>query len=98
VEGQASISADILASYAADAAREVEGVHALAGSPLPGRRGVRVNGEEGQLRVEVHLVVAWGASIPAVGRAVQERVREYLARMARVEPVAVDVVVDEVAR
>jgi uncharacterized alkaline shock family protein YloU len=97
MDGQASISADILARYAADAAREVAGVRGLAESPLPGRRGVRVATEDGEVRVELHLTVEWGASIPAVGREVQARVREYLLRMADVEPAAVDVVVDEIA-
>ena len=97
MDGQASISGDILARYAADAAREVAGVGGVAESPLPGRRGVRVTNEEGDVRVELHLTVEWGASIPAVGREVQARVREYLLRMADVEPAAVDVVVDEVA-
>jgi uncharacterized alkaline shock family protein YloU len=96
--GQATISADILARYAADAATEVEGVRSVTESPLPGRRGVRIGGEDGDVRVEVHLVLEWGASIPTVGRAVQERVREYLGRMADVDPVAVDVIVDEVER
>jgi uncharacterized alkaline shock family protein YloU len=90
-EGQASISAAILARYAADAAGEVEGVRGLSG-----RRGVRIEGEDEAVRVELHLVVDWGASLPDVGRDVQSRVREYLARMADVRPVAVDVVVDEV--
>jgi len=94
--GQASISADILARYAADAAQEVVGVRGVAESPLPGRRGVRVASEDGAVRVELHLAVDWGASIPAVGREVQARVREYLLRMADVDPAAVDVVVDEV--
>jgi uncharacterized alkaline shock family protein YloU len=94
--GQASISTDILARYAADAAREVDGVHGLAGSPLPHRRAVRVAGAEGAVRVELHVVTEWGASIPTVGRRVQERVREYLRGMADVEPAAVDVVVDAV--
>jgi uncharacterized alkaline shock family protein YloU len=98
VNGQATISADILASYAADAALEVPGVRGLVESPLPGRRGVRIAEEDGRVRVELHLAVDWGASIPEVGRTVQERVREYLARMADVEPAAVDVVVDEVGR
>jgi uncharacterized alkaline shock family protein YloU len=49
---------------------------------------------EDHVRVELHLAVDWGASIPEVGRAVQERVREYLLRMADVEPVAVEVIVD----
>jgi uncharacterized alkaline shock family protein YloU len=41
-------------------------------------------------------VLEWGASIPAVGRLVQERVREYLRHMADVEAAAVDIVVDAV--
>jgi len=90
MEGQASISADILARYAADAAREVAGVRLLR------KRGVKITGEDGQVRVELHLAVDWGASIPEVGRGVQGRVREYLLRMADVEPAIVDVVVDEV--
>ena len=95
--GQASISTDILARYAGDAAREVDGVHGLSESPLPGRRGVRIaSGEDGGVRVELHLAVDWDASIPELGREVQARVREYLLRMADVEPVSVDVVVDEV--
>ena len=94
--GQASISTEILARYAADAAREVEGVRGLADSPLPRRHAVRVTGSNGSVRVELHLVTEWGASIPAVGRVVQERVREYLRSMADVEPEAVHVVVDSV--
>jgi uncharacterized alkaline shock family protein YloU len=90
-EGQASISADILARYAGDAARDVDGVRGIAG-----RRGVKVEGDEGAVRVELHLVVDWGASIPDVGRTVQERVREYLGTMADVDPEAVEVVVDEI--
>src|SRR5438876_8603779 len=94
--GQASISTEILARYAADAAREVEGVRSLADSPLPRRHAARVSGTNGAVRVELHVVMEWGASIPAVGRLVQERVREYLRSMADVEPTAVDVVVDAV--
>jgi uncharacterized alkaline shock family protein YloU len=87
----ATISSDILASYAADAAREVEGVHGLR------RKGVRIAKDDGQVRVELHLELEWGASIPAVGREVQRRVARYLAQMAKVEPASVDVVVDEIA-
>jgi uncharacterized alkaline shock family protein YloU len=96
VAGQASISTDILARYAADAAREVEGVRGLAERALPGRRGVKVSGADGGVRVELHLVVSWGVSIPDLGQDVQARVRDYLRRMADVEPAAVDVVVDEI--
>jgi uncharacterized alkaline shock family protein YloU len=48
------------------------------------------------VRLELHLVTEWGASIPAVGRRVQERVREYLRSMADVEPASIEVVVDAV--
>jgi uncharacterized alkaline shock family protein YloU len=92
----ASIATEVLASYAADAARDVDGVRALVDRPLPGRRGVRVSDEDGRVRLELHVAVEWGASVPEVGRAVQERVREYLVRMADLQPDAVDVVVDEI--
>jgi uncharacterized alkaline shock family protein YloU len=95
--GQASISTEILARYAADAAREVDGVRGLAESPLPGRHAVRVSGADDAVRLELHVVTAWEASIPETGRMVQARVREYLRSMADVEPTAVDVVVDAVA-
>jgi uncharacterized alkaline shock family protein YloU len=97
VDGRASISSDILARYAADAAREVEGVRGLVESHLHRHRGVRVLDESGTVRIEVHLEAEWGASLPEVAREVQRRVRDYLGRMADVDPEAVDVVVDEVA-
>ncbi len=92
----ATISSDILASYAADAAREVDGVRGLVEGTLHRHKGVRVLGEDGGVRIELHLAVEWGASIPDVAREVQRRVAAYLARMANVEPEAVDVVVDEI--
>ncbi len=97
MEGRARISADVLAFYAEDAAKEVRGVRGLAESHLPGRRGVRVATDRaGRVSVELHVTVDWGASIPGVGRAVQVRVRDYLTRMADVTPAAVDVVVDAI--
>jgi len=92
----ATISSDILASYAADAAREVDGVQGLVESALHRHKGVRIVDEDGRVRVELHLAVEWGASIPQVGREVQQRVAAYLERMAKVDPEAVDVIVDEI--
>ena len=51
---------------------------------------------DSRVRIELHLALDWGASVPDVGAEVQRRVAEYLARMASVEPAAVDVVVDEI--
>jgi uncharacterized alkaline shock family protein YloU len=98
MEGHAMISPDILASYAADAAREVAGVCGLVRhAGLPRHDGVRVGLDDGRVTVELHLALDWGASVPAVGAQVQERVAGYLARMADVRPDSVDVVVDEIA-
>jgi len=71
-------------------------VRGVSESSLPGRRGVRVVTDDGLVRVELHLAVDWGASIPELGRDVQTRVREYLLRMADVDPATVDVAVGEI--
>jgi uncharacterized alkaline shock family protein YloU len=97
MEGHASIATEVLSRYAADAVQEVPGVKGLVERQLPHRRGVRLENEDGRLRVELRIAVEWGASIPEVAGAVQRRVRNYLAQMADVEPESVDVVVDEVA-
>lgn len=96
MEGTASVATDVLASYAADAAREVEGVAGLVEGRLPRHGGVRVVVEEG-VTVELHLELAAGASAQAVGVEVQRRVADYLERMAGARPRAVDVVVDQIA-
>lgn len=90
------ISPDVLGAYAADAAREVEGVTGLVESQLHRHRAVRVTEEDGALAVELHLALAWGASAPEVCAAVQRRVASYLERMADATPTAVDVVVAEI--
>jgi uncharacterized alkaline shock family protein YloU len=92
----ATISSDVLASYAADAAREVEGVSGLVESTLHRHKGVRVVETENGVRIELHIAVEWGASIPGIGREIQRGVAAYLARMASIEADAVDVVVDEI--
>jgi uncharacterized alkaline shock family protein YloU len=97
VEGHASISPDILASYAADAALEVAGVRGLVEGHLGRSRAVRIaHGDEGVVSLELHLAVDWGASIPELGRTVQERVGEYVGRMTDLRVDSVDVVVDEI--
>ena len=95
MEGSASISTDVLARYAADAAADVAGVRGLSESHLPGRRGVRVTREDGRIGFELRLRLAAGASAPEVGDEVQRRVRDYLRQMADVEPEPVNVVFDE---
>jgi len=95
MEGHAVISADVLASYAADAALEIAGVQGLVGSTLHRHEGVKVSREEGKVGVELHVALAWGAGAGVVGAEVQANVAERLARMADVRPDTIDVVVDE---
>ena len=92
----ATISSDVLASYAADAAREVDGLRGFVESTLHRHKGIRVLEAEGGVRLELHIALDWGASIPDVGREIQRRVAAYLAQMASVEVESVDVVVDEI--
>ena len=93
MEGHAVISDDVLASYAADAALEIEGVHGLVDGPptAPRRQGDRGRRRSGASSSTWR--VDWGVNAPVVGSAVQERVAEYLGRMADLPPATVDVVV-----
>ena len=101
----AHISHAVIAAYAAAAAREVAGVHALTGGHLarlerrsdPDRLGVRVASAGDAVDLELHLVTDWGASIPAVAAGVDRSVRTYLASMVDLDVRTVSVVVDDVA-
>jgi uncharacterized alkaline shock family protein YloU len=96
MEGGAVISHDLLASYAADAALEIEGVGSLVDGPRR-NRGVRVTENDDAFEVEIHVALAWGARAPETGAAVQRRVSEYLSRTAKLPSVTVDVVVAGIA-
>jgi uncharacterized alkaline shock family protein YloU len=80
----AVISPDVLARYAGDAAKEVEGVSALT------RGAAEVTTSNEKVDVVLHLELDWGAAAEAVGRQVQERVADYLGRMANLEVGSVD--------
>lgn len=98
MEGTSSISTDVLASYAADSAREVPGVAGIVASAQHRHRGVKVSRAGDAIAVELRLSVDWGADVPELGGAVQQRVAEYLSRMVGAWPCTVDVVVDEVGQ
>ena len=84
------ISSDVLARYAGDAALEVDGVAGLT------RDAAEVSGADGAIDIDVHVELAWGAAADGVSRRVQERVAEYIERMANVRVESVDVVVERV--
>ena len=84
------ISNDVLSRYAGDAALEVEGVSGLA------RDAAEISGADGAIEIHVHVELAWGAAADRTARQVQERVAEYIERMANVHVGSVDVVVERV--
>ena len=94
--GEATVASEVLARYAADATREIDGVRGLVASQLLRHRGVRITGDGAQPGVELHVDLEWGVPFVEVGRAIQARVRDYLERMAGATPGSVDVVVDSV--
>jgi uncharacterized alkaline shock family protein YloU len=83
------VSPDVVARYAADAAREVDGVSGVVEGV---RKGIRVE-DDG---IELHLSLRYGVSIPDVGASVQEHVADYLERMTDLRPGSVHVVVEDV--
>lgn len=89
MDGQSVISPDVVARYAADAAREVEGVAQVSRVP---RRGMRADGDH----VGLMLVIGRGFVIPDVAAEVQRRVADYLERMTGRRPEGVDVHVSAV--
>ena len=88
MEGSSVVSDEVIARYARDAALEVVGVMRVVDGV---RKGVRV--DDGA--VVLHLALADGTAIPALGAEVQRAVADYLERMTDVRPSAVDVVVEE---
>ena len=84
------ISNDVLARYAGDAALEAPGVSGLT------RDAAEVVEGDGTVDVHVHVELAWGAGAKAVAGDVQQRVTDYLERMANVHVGSVDVVVERV--
>lgn len=91
------IASDVLARYAGDAAREVDGVSGLADGRLQRGRAVSVSGGEDALEIELSFELEWGRSSAEVGKDVQRSVYEYLERMASVSSASVQVVVGAVS-
>jgi len=96
MEGQALISPEVLARYAADAAREVEGVRRVITGHLRRQPRVRVLVGEDGVRLQVPVVLEYGTPILPVAREVQRHVRRYLKVMADVYPAAVEVVIAQI--
>lgn len=97
--GNIHISEEVLAAVAAAAAAEVPGVSGLSGNiaELLGKKnqskGVRIQVEEEKVTVELSILMAYGHTIPEVGKAVQENVKSTMESVTGLDIAAVNVAV-----
>ena len=100
--GNIHISEEVLAGIAAAAALEVEGVSGLAanlGSDIAEllsnkknlTKGVHIQVEDEQVTVELAVLMSYGHTIPEVGKAVQDAVKNAVESMTGLEIAAVNV-------
>ena len=90
--GNIHISEEVLAAIAAAAALEVEGVSSLTNpSKKNTTKGVRIKLEEEKVVVTMSVLMSYGHTIPEMGRAVQEAVKNAIESMTGLEVAAVNV-------
>ena len=90
--GGIHISEEVLATIAAAAALEVEGVGSLANAGKKNlARDVRVKMEDDKVQVDLSILMSYGSTIPEMGKAVQEAVKTALESMTGLEVSAVNV-------
>lgn len=105
--GNIHIAEEVLAAIAAAAATEVEGVSGLSANfssdiaEILGKKnqakGVRIQVEEDKVTVELSVMMAYGHTIPAVGKAVQDNVKAAVESMTGLEMAGVNVTIAGVA-
>lgn len=83
--GAVHISPTVLRTVAAETARAVPGVVGMRGDPSSGRvrglvhwpnKGVRLHFQDGEVEVNLYVILDADASMLAVGREIQRRVAE----------------------
>ena len=91
--GSIHISEDVLASIAAGAAQEVEGISGLMSlsAVKSGTRGVRVTTDEEGTTVDLYVMIRYGCPIPEVAEKLQTAVDTAVRSMTGFEVKAVNV-------
>ena len=99
--GNIHISEEVLAGIAAAAALETEGVSALAANlgsdiaELLGKKsltkGVHVKMEDEKVEVELSILMKYGSTIPEMGKAVQDNIKQAIENMTGLEVASVNV-------
>lgn len=90
-ENGVQIADDVIATIAGKAASEVEGVFAMSGGFAGGisevfgkksyTRGIKVDNTNQKLKVDVNIIVEYGARIPDVAYEIQKKVKTGLETM-----------------
>ena len=89
--GNIHISEEVLAAISA-AALEVEGVSSLTNpSKKNSTRGIHVKLEEEKVVITMSVLMTYGHTIPEVGKAVQEAVKNAIESMSGLEVAAVNI-------
>ncbi len=104
-----AVSHAVIASYVADAARQVRGIVDLHASPWKGfqsrmrelHSGAVVlkesESEPGSVDIGIHVRVAWGVAIPELARRVEDNVRKQVMALLNLELGSVTLYIDEIA-
>lgn len=100
-EGSINISEDVVAAIAAEAIGEIEGISSMMTSmteqltePFKGKkptRGVHMETQDGEITLDVYLIVKYGYAIPELAGKVQEGVMGAVASMTGFSVKAVNV-------
>lgn len=95
------ISNDVVATYAGIAVSEVEGVHAMAGGfagiteAFSGKKnlskGIKVEVGEKSTKIDVNIIVEYGARIPEVAYEIQTRIKKSVEEMTDLKVLEVNV-------
>ena len=95
--GSISIAEDVVAAIAADAVAEIEGVGSMCQNMTEqitgkkGLRGVRAEVRDGDIIIDVYLMVRYGYAIPETARKVQDSVSAAVSGMTGYSVQAVNV-------
>ena len=100
-ESQIKISNDTIATYAGIAVSEVNGVYGMAGTfagiteAISGKKnfakGIKVDVEDQKVKIDVNIIVEYGARIPDVAFDIQTRVKKSVEAMTGLKVLEVNV-------
>ena len=100
-ESQIKISNDTIATYAGIAVSEVNGVYGMAGTfagiteAISGKKnfakGIKVDVDDQKVKIDVNIIVEYGARIPDVAFDIQTRVKKSVEAMTGLKVLEVNV-------